>query len=432
MLNISSSDPTPNRRCSPKALRAGRRIVQTIVQIEEPASNAASPPRLQDFLSLGFRPLYFAGVAWSIVGVALWIFVPQWLQPPLAGVAWHAHEMLWGFVATIAVGFALTAGATWTGINPLRGGPLAVVCALWALARIGFVVGGSTWFLVAAVADVAFFACAAIAMARVVAASRNRRNYGVPLLLLGLAAADALFLLAAWRGEHALLMQQFKAGMLVMALIALLIARRVIPFFAMRAVVGLQVPLHLRSGQAQLAACAVALVALLAGWPALQAIGLGAAGLLALVQVVARRPSAVRHKPLLWILYLGFAGLGFGLLAAAAQAAGLALRDAVPVHVIAMAGFSVLIIGMVTRTALGHLGRTLALDRSMLASYGLVLAAVVLRLFALWPSPFSVLALQASALAWIAGLGLYLWRFAPWMVRPRADAAVAPIAARRP
>lgn len=404
--------------------------VKQLVQLQEPASSAQSRPDLRAFLSLGFRPLYLAGVAWAIASVALWIFAPQWLRPPLSGVAWHAHEMLWGFIATIAAGFLMTAGANWTGLNPLQGRALVVACALWGVARVGFLLGGSTWFFAAALAEVAFFVLTAAAMARVVVRSRNRRNYGVPLLLLGLAASDALYLLAAFNGDHALLMQRFEAGLLVMALIALLVARRVIPFFAMRAVAGLQIPLHGRSGQVQLGAGVLAVAALLAGFTSLLAITLAVAGVLALVQVLAWRPWAVRHKPLLWILYCGYAGLALGLLVAAAQAAGFALRDAVHVHIIAMAGFSVLIIGMVTRTALGHLGRALALDRSMLLSYVFVLTAVLLRLVALWPSSFSVVALQASALAWIAGFSLYLWRFAPWMIRPRADAERPTIAVR--
>jgi len=77
---------------------------------------------------------------------------------------------------------------------------------------------------------------------------------------------------------------------------------------------------------------------------------------------------------------------------------------------------------MVTRTALGHLGRGLKLDRSMLASYWLVLGAVALRLAALWPSTLTVELLHLSATAWIAAFGLYLWRFVPWLVRPRPDA----------
>jgi uncharacterized protein involved in response to NO len=337
--------------------------------------------------------------------------------------------MLWGFVATIAVGFLLTAGATWTGLNPLRGGALASAVALWLAARIGFLAGGAAAFVVAAAAELALFLLAAAAMARVVIRSRNQRNYGVPVLMLALAAADGAFLVAAYVGD-ARLMTFFQGGLLVMAIIALLIARRVIPFFAMRAVPGLQIPMHARSGLVQMAAGALAVAALLLGRPWLQAAGLAVAGALALAQVLAWRPLAVRRKPLLWVLYAGYAGLGLGLLAASALAAGAELRAAVHVHAIAMAGFAVLIIGMVTRTALGHLGRALEVDRSMVASYALVLAAAALRLVALWPSAASAPALQASALAWIAAFGLYLWRFAPWLVRPRADAGRPTIAVR--
>jgi uncharacterized protein involved in response to NO len=378
------------------------------------------------FLSLGFRPLYLAGAAWAAASIAIWIFTPHWLTPPLAGIAWHAHEMLWGFVATVAVGFLLTASATWTGLNPLSGRGLALTSVLWLIARTGFLIGGETAYVVAAGAELAFLTIAAAAIARVVLRSANRRNFGVPLLLLALGASDAAFLRAASAGHTELLMKHLQAGLLIMAVIALLIARRVIPFFAMRAVHGLQIPMHVRSGQVQLAAAVLAVAGLLLNASLLLVVALSVAGAIAIVQVLTWRPLAVLHKPLLWILYAGYAGLGLGLLAAAAQASGLELRSAVSVHLIAMAGFSVLIIGMMTRTALGHLGRQLDLDRSMLASYVLVLAAAALRLAALWPTASSMLVLQAAALAWIAAFGLYLWRFAPWLVRPRADAAKAP------
>jgi len=226
-------------------------------------------------------------------------------------------------------------------------------------------------------------------------------------------------LLAARGGDYALLMQRFNAGLLVMALIALLIARRVIPFFAMNAITGLKIPKHTRSGQLQLAACAAAVVFLLTDLKLATAAALGLAGALSLWQVVTWKPYAVRGNPLLWILYLGYAGLGLGLLLAALKAAGVNLPPALPVHMIAMAGFSVLIIGMLTRTALGHLGRPLTTDRSMRISYGLILLAVALRLSALAPTAFSLWALQFSAAAWMAAFALYLWRFAPLMIRPR-------------
>ncbi len=202
--------------------------MQPPLQLHQPRPAVPPAVDLRAFLNLAFRPLYLAGTAWAALSVAVWIFAPQWLQPPLAGVAWHAHEMLWGFVATIAVGFLLTAGATWTGFNPLQGWPLAIAGVLWLLARLGFLLGGTAAFVVAAAAELAMFLLAAASMARVVIRSRNRRNYGVPVLMLALAAADAAFLAAVHAGD-ARLMQSFQGGLLVMAVIALLIARRVIP-----------------------------------------------------------------------------------------------------------------------------------------------------------------------------------------------------------
>ena len=393
--------------------------MEQIIKLKEPVRLGRAAPSLGAFLELAFRPLYVGGTTWALIAIGIWIYLPQLLTGPLQGIAWHAHEMLWGFIATIAVAFLMTAGANWTGINPLKGGALATACGLWLVARIGFLAGGEALFWIAMAAELGFFLLTAVAMMRAVYRSRNARNYAVPWLLVGLGAADALYLLAARGGDYGLLMQRFNAGLLVMALIALLVARRVIPFFAMRAVAGLKIPAQTRTGQVQLATCAAGAVFVLAGlqWPA--AIALGLTGALSLMQVVTWKPLAVRANPLLWILYLGYTGLGLGLLTAACAVAGVNLPRALPVHMIAMAGFSVLIIGMVTRTSLGHLGRPLAADRSMVASYALMLTAVALRLIALESSAFTPLALELSAAAWIGAFALFLWRFAPLMIRPR-------------
>ncbi len=392
---------------------------QNLFQLEEPLDPKGSAPSLRAFLELAFRPLYLAGVAWALVAIAIWIYAPQALTGPLQGIAWHAHEMLWGFIATIAVGFLLTAGSNWTGINPLQGRALGVASVLWLVARLGYLAGSPLAFWIAVAAELGFFLLAAVAMMRAVYRAKNTRNYAVPWLLVGLGGADALYLVAALGGDYGLLMQRFNAGLVVMAMIALLIGRRVIPFFAMRATHGLDIPKHTGTGQLQLGSCAVAALCQLVGWPLLGAAALGLAGGLALVQVVGWKPSAVRSNPLLWILYAGYGGLGVGLVLAAMAAAGVDLPRVLPVHVIAMAGFSVLIIGMVTRTALGHLGHPLATDRSMRTSYGLMLAAVALRLAAMVDAPTSSEFLQFSAASWIAALALYLWRFTPMLIRPR-------------
>ncbi len=419
--------------------------MSSLLNIEEPSGHKY-PPSMTAFLSLGFRPLYIAGASWALISIALWIFTPQLLDGPLPSVYWHAHEMLWGFIITIAAGFLLTASATWTGFNPLKGPLLGLLCVFWLVARWGFLFAGELGFWLATVAESLFFILTAASLARVMVKGHSTRNYGIPIMFLLLGLANVLYLLGIKNGDYTLIMQRFDLGLLGMAIIALLIARRVIPFFSMRMVAGLQIPMLTRLGHVQIAFGLGAIILgisiqLIPGYsgtngqplPILSiamAASLAITGLISFYQLYCWRPRAVLHKPLLWILFLGYACIAIGLIAAAIPVSrlfeptlwhGIMARSATHVHLIAMAGFGILIIGMLTRTALGHLGRPLALDGSMRVSYWAMIVAVVLRLLALWPSTISQILLHASATAWILCFGLYLWRFVPMLIRPRPD-----------
>lgn len=380
-------------------------------------------PNLKDFLSLGFRPLYIVGCLWALVSVAVWVFHPTLIKHPFDGLSWHAHEMLWSFIGTIAVGFLLTASANWTGLNPLKGAGLAFICVLWIIARIGYLVGGETFFLIGAVSETIFFFYSSYCLLNVVMKSKNQRNYGLPVMVFGLGFFNILFLRAVWVDGYVEVIEMFNLGLICMAMIALLIARRVIPFFAMRRVANLKLPMQVRSGHAQLLLTFVAIVFGIFKVFPLMGLALAVAGAISIVQVIRWKPRAVLHNPLLWILYLGYAAMGFGLILAGAQLLGITTggfsRAAGHVHLIGMGGFSILIIGMVTRTALGHLGRPLALDKSMIISYYLMIAAVVFRLLAVWPTAYYSFFIDAAAIAWIICFALYLWRFIPMLIRPR-------------
>ncbi|MGH8814940.1 MAG: NnrS family protein, partial [Achromobacter pestifer] len=52
-----------------------------------------------------------------------------------------------------------------------------------------------------------------------------------------------------------------------------------------------------------------------------------------------------------------------------------------------------------------------------------MILAALLRLAALLPTAATIGFLHASVTAWVLALALYLWRFFPMMIRPRADAA---------
>ena len=109
-------------------------------------------------LRLGFRPFYLGGAFFGSLAVAFWVFALHGhpvagRSDALSGLLWHAHEMIFGFVAAIVVGFLLTAARAWTSLETPRGSSLAGLWLLWATGRVLVWTGPEP---VAAVVDSAF------------------------------------------------------------------------------------------------------------------------------------------------------------------------------------------------------------------------------------------------------------------------------------
>jgi uncharacterized protein involved in response to NO len=377
---------------------------------------------MRALLESGFRPLYPLGLAWAAVAVASWVFAPALNHAPLSGPWWHAHEMVWGFLATVAVGFLFTALPNWTGQATPRGAALGALVGCWLLARAGLWLGGRA-YAAAATLDVLFFAAAALACLRAVVRARDARNAAPPLLLAALAAADAVYLRAAATGDFGVALRALDAGLLLPAALSAVIGSRIIPHLAAQAVPGLA----LRDTR-PVARAALAL--LLAGGalhvvgaaPALQAPLLGAAAAALAWQLLQWKPWRIARHPVPAVLCLGYAGVAAGVAALAAQAAGAPLPDTLWIHLLATWGYAPLVLGVATRSSLAHLGRTLRLDRWMLASFALLFAAAAMRLLALSELSLATPALHAAALAWTGACALFVVRFAPWMARRREQA----------
>ena len=375
---------------------------------------------MRALLESGFRPLYPLGLAWAAVAVASWVFAPALDHAPLSGPWWHAHEMVWGFLATIAVGFLFTALPNWTGRATPRGAALGAFVGCWLAARVGLWLGGRA-YAAAALLDVLFFAAAALACLRPVLQARDARHVAPPLLLGALAAADAVYLRAAATGDFGLALRALDAGLLLPAALSAVIGSRIIPHLATLAVPGLA-PRDTR-------AVARAALALLLGGGALHVVGaaprleallLFAAAASLTWQLLQWQPWRVARHPVPAVLCLGYAGIAAGVTALAAQAAGAALPDTLWIHLLATWGYTPLVLGVATRSSLAHLGRPLRLDRGMLASFALLFAAAALRLLALSEWSLASPALYAAALAWSGACALFVVRFAPWMARRRA------------
>jgi uncharacterized protein involved in response to NO len=94
---------------------------------------------------LAFRPFFLAGSLFALFAIALWVLAwsgngPDW-QPVGGWLAWHRHEMLFGFATAIVAGFLLTAVQTWTGQPGLSGTRLILLASLWLAARLGWLFG---------------------------------------------------------------------------------------------------------------------------------------------------------------------------------------------------------------------------------------------------------------------------------------------------
>src|SRR4249920_2229256 len=95
------------------------------------ASVSKGIPRLRScsiaLLSYGFRPFFLGATVWACVAMVLWMGLLDGVWTFAKGygaVAWHSHELLFGYVPAVMTGFLLTAIPNWTGRMPLQGGPL--------------------------------------------------------------------------------------------------------------------------------------------------------------------------------------------------------------------------------------------------------------------------------------------------------------------
>ncbi|MEZ5453750.1 MAG: NnrS family protein [Thiothrix sp.] len=381
---------------------------------------------------LGFRPFFLGAGLFAVIGMVLWAgiygFGWQGLHPAYPSIAWHAHEMVFGYAVAVAAGFLLTAIKNWTGQQTLHGRPLLGLAGVWLLARILPFTGLP--LLTAAVADVVFMLWLLWAAVQPVVRARQWQQVGIVSKIALLLLANLTFyfgLLGYW--PVGLTVGLYAGFYLIVALI-LTMGRRVIPFFIER---GLGCPFEARNhvwvdraGLILFLAFVVAELFALAGSGQDMA---WVAAVLALEQVPLHgvrlwgwHHANLWRKPLLWVLYLAYGWLVLGfLLKFLAVAAG--VSPWLAVHAFAYGGIGIMTVGMMARVILGHTGRNVFEPPGILSVIFLLLfAGAVIRVFAVWWLPqFHGFWILASQLVWIAAFLVFVWTYAPMLLRVRVD-----------
>jgi uncharacterized protein involved in response to NO len=395
--------------------------MMALLNIEDPGTLAgAGNYQGPAWLALGFRPFYLLAAAFAAVSVPVWLLnylgLPGMVQVDLA---WHMHEMVFGFIVAVVIGFLYTAGRNWTGLWTPRGTHLAAVAALWLAGRGAMLAASGP---LTALIDIAFVPVAAWPLYRVLARSGNTRNMVLVFMLGLLTVANVLFH-AAQAGLLSIApTRPIYAALIVIVVIEAIVGGRVIPNFTGNALPGVKPVQNEFLDRNCMVLTALAGVAWAFGLPAIPAIllSLGAAFVQSWRLTLWHPLSTLRH-PLLWILHLSYAWIPAGFVMLAASQAGL-VPVTVAVHMLGVGAMAGLIIGMMTRTALGHTGRPLAAGRAEVAMYVLIQLGVVLRLGAAFAAgDWRTACLVAAGFCWSAAFLVYLASYGPRLCAPRVD-----------
>jgi uncharacterized protein involved in response to NO len=374
----------------------------------------------------GFRPFFLLAAGFASAIVPVWLLVIVGVVHPsayLPATLWHAHEMVFGFAVAVIAGFLLTAVGNWTQRETLTGTPLLALAALWLAGRLAMLAAAELPRGSAAAVDLAFLPLLMIAIGRPLVAARNRRNFVMLAILAALFVADvfvhldALGLAPPGSARRACLV-----GLDVVVLVILVIAGRVFPMFTRNAT-GVTT---IRSNR-PLDVLAIAGMAMLTVVDAEAPETVGAAAVAGVVGIVAiarawgwRTRHIVQH-PLLWILHVGYAWVGAGLLLRALAGAQV-VPPSLATHALTVGAIGSLTLGMMARIALGHTGRPLLVSRSIAWSFGALTAAAVARVLVpvFWPGWYFVALCVAGGL-WTVAFLVYLAVYAPILTSPRID-----------
>jgi uncharacterized protein involved in response to NO len=373
-------------------------------------------------LSYGFRPLFLLAGIFAVLSIGLWlpefegeVSVPTTFSP----VAWHAHEMLYGYLVAAVSGFLLTAIPNWTGRLPFQGRPLALLVGLWLAGRIAIAISAHIGWVLAMLVDCSFLLAFVGVTSREVLAGRNFRNLKVVALVSVLLIGNLTFHLEAHRSGNA--DYGIRIGIAGMVMLVMVIGGRIIPSFT-RNWLARQTDgrMPIAFNRFDVAAIGISAVALL-GWvisPVAQttSILLFAAGLAQLARLARWAGNRTWRDRLVLVLHIAylFVPAGFLLLAANDR---FGVPPSAGIHAWTIGAMATLTLAVMTRATLGHTGRLLSASPATQFIFGSIVVAALLRIGAtLYIAQGNVL-LHLSALAWILAFGVFAAIYGPMLLQ---------------
>ena len=377
-----------------------------------------------------FRPFFLFACLFSILSIGAWALVQagELYFTPYGGVTfWHAHEMLFGFVAAIIVGFLLTAVQSWTGLRATHGKPLMVLFSLWLLARIFMLLDIFTLQWITAVFDMSFLLLTALFMAKLVLKVKQYRNLiFVPILLL-LATANLFTHLSVMTGEIHFYTQGIYSTVMIITLIMTVVAGRVFPMFTANGTKTTKVDNLAWLEKSVISLTAIVLLIHFFGIQQMISSKLMIllfilCSLAHSIRAIRWRPQVTFKTPLVWSLHLAYWFIPISFLLFALHYAGVNISTSNALHGLTAGAMSSLILAMIARISLGHSGRPLTPNWVMKYAFGLIVIAGSIRLIAPHIQTYFSFNLNVlSAVLWAIAFSLYVVVYVPILITARPD-----------
>jgi len=395
--------------------------------MQQPEINP-QPVKKFALFELGFRPFFLFASLFSIIATIIWTasFTFAWPLPVsnITPIAWHGHEMVFGYSLAIIAGFLLTAVRNWTGVQTIKGGALAALVLVWILARILPLLNSALLFEWAALLDLAFILGLILAILYPIAKVKQWRQLLIISILVLILAANIVYYLGVLHiVNQGVSWGLFSGVYLIMALIFIL-TRRVMPFFIERGV-GYQVQLKNWSfidSSSLLFLAALWIVDVFLKQALLTALISFALVLLHSVRLWGWHTKGIWKKPLLWVLFLGYSMFILGFALKAINFFNL-YPTSIPLHAFTYGGIGLMTLGMISRISLGHTGRNINEPPKVLTWIFLSLfigALIRVIMPIIMPSSYLHLIGLAQVL-WVIAFVLFLSSYLMIFIKPRAD-----------
>jgi uncharacterized protein involved in response to NO len=376
-------------------------------------------------LAYGFRPFFLLAGIHASIAIPLWGAMLEGLD--LAGLAlpahvWHAHEMLFGFVAAAVAGFLLTAVPSWTNRRGYAGAPLAGLVLLWIAGRAVTTIPMDLSPLWIAVIDLAFVPMLALTILPALVRSGNRRNLVFIGLLALLFASNLHFHLSGAVATGPLLL-----GMNVMLFMLTMLGGRIVPAFTSAALKQQGLEAQIRRYQpldkaVLIGVGGVLVVDLVFPNGSLALLVAVVTALLLCVQLSKWQGHRTLKIPIVWVLHAAYMWLPVCLALKAAWMIGAPVPGTSWLHALTVGAIATMIMGVMSRASLGHTGRALVAPGGIVVAYYLVTGAALSRVFGLILFPATwALWMVVAAFLWCLAFVLFVVIYAPILCRPRID-----------